>query len=157
MKIEIIVELTGMFAIPDADLREIVREQMFKMGEYWHKHFRLRHFHASAFQLYRYTPRSKKYQWRKLKKGLGNNPLVFKGVSRRLSEGKTIVATASKVDVIMATRAFNFKPKNSQVNMRDEFTQINDDEHKALDKRLEDGVTKKVINWKANRTTRLKS
>ena len=152
MKLDLVVEQSGVVAARPNDIKEAVKSELYLAGEYWHKNFRKRHFHASAFQFYRYTPRSKKYQWRKLRRGLGNNPLVFTGVSKRLSEGKTIRATHEKVDVVMSTRAFNFRAKNSQVNMRDEFTQINEAEHAEIDRRTESGLVKRLQSIPVKKT-----
>jgi hypothetical protein len=156
MRLTIIIEETGASTIAPKDVNEAVRKELHGAGEYWHKNFRKRHFHSSAFTYYRYTPRKKRYQWKKLRRGLGNNPLVFTGISKRLSEGKTIRATPSKVDVVMPTRAFNFKAKGSQVDMRDEFTQINEQEHAEIDSRMEAGLTKTLMGWKGKRTTRIR-
>ena len=156
MKLSIVIEETGATTIAPKDINEAVRKELHGAGEYWHKHFRKRHFHSSAFTYYRYTPRKKKYQWRKMRKGVGNNPLVFTSVSKRLSQGKTIRATPSKVDVIMPTRAFNFKAKGSKIDMRDEFTQINETEHSEIDSRMETGLRKTFVGWKGKRTTRIR-
>lgn len=144
MKIQIVAESVGAVAAPQRVLRQIVKEGLAANGDYWHKNYRRRHFHVRAYTYYRYTPRKRGYDRYKRKKLGHTHPLVFTGVSRNLSEGKTIRATPDKVDVIMPTRAFNWKPKGSQVNMRDEFTQISRDEEQELDRRLEAFAVKQL-------------
>lgn len=156
MKLDVVLEKTGLAALSKSQVKEAVKTQLFAAGEYWHKHFRKRHFQAGAFQRYRYTPRTERYQWRKMKKGLGNNPLVFTGVSRTLSEGKTVKATSEKVDVVMPTRAFNWKNPHSQINMLDEFTQISADEHNEIDQLMESGLRRYLTNPTVTKTTRLR-
>lgn len=159
MKLDVVLEETGLAALSKSQVKDAVRTQLFAAGEYWHKHFRKRHFQAGAFQRYRYTPRTKRYQWRKLKRGLGNNPLVFTGVSRTLSEGKTIRATSEKVDVAMPTNRLNLKNTRSKgaiVDMRDELTQISADEHSEIDQLMESGLRRYLTNPTVTKTTRLR-
>lgn len=144
MKIQIVAESVGAVAAPARVLNQIVKDGLAANGEYWHKNYRRRHFHVRAFTYYSYAPRSRKYDRYKRKKLGHTHPLVFTGVSRNLSEGKTIRATPQKVDVIMPTRAFNFRPKNSRVDMRREFTQINREEEHELDRRLEAYAVKQL-------------
>lgn len=156
MKVAIIVEETGATTMHEKDVQNAVRDELHGAGEHWHKHFRKRHFHTIAFSIYRYTPRSRTYTWRKFKRRGHRFPLVLTGISKQLSEGKTVRATPEKVDVVMPTRAFNFKPPNSNVNMRDEFTQINDQEHADIDKRMERGLTRTLKNWRGKRKATLR-
>lgn len=156
MKLDIIIEETGATTMHAKDVQNAVRDQLHGAGEHWHKNFRKRHFHTIAFSIYRYTPRSRGYDFRKMRK-LGHRfPLVFSGVSKRLSEGKTIRATDKQVDVVMGTRAFNFKNPRSNINMRDEFTQINEQEHAEIDARMERGLRKTLLNWRGKRRSTLR-
>ena len=156
MKLEVIIEETGASTIAPKDISNAVKQELHGAGEHWHKKFRKRHFETSAFDRYRYTKRSKKYNRLKKRKLGHTKPLVFTGVSQRLSQGKTIRETPKKVDVVMPTRAFNFKPPNSQVMMRDEFTQISQDEAREIDSRMEKGLTKTFVGWKGKRVTRVR-
>ncbi len=151
MKLDIIIQETGATTMKPADIRARLAMSLNVAGQYWHTHFRKRHYHPIAFRIYRYTPRSKGYtarKWRKLKHA---NPLTFSGVSKRLSEFRKIKATHEKVDITMPTRAFNFKPKGSRVNMRDEATQINDDEHRQLETLIEQTFEHALKNFQGKR------
>lgn len=154
MKLDVLMEIEGALALKASELKAHLAQTLMFAGEYWHRHFRKRHFHPIAFRIYRYTPRSKGYTARKWKKLKHANPLVFTGVSRRLSEFKKVKATHEKVDVTMPTRAFNFRAKGSQVNMRDEATQINDDEHATLNDQMKKAFEFSLKYWKGKQRVR---
>lgn len=126
------------------EFNSILRELYRELGEHWHRRFRPKHFTHRGFREYGYTHRSRQYQIRKQKR-LGHNlPLVFSGRSRELSKSKRVIARAANgrahSRVTMPVRAFNFRPRGSQVDMVKEFTTVSVQEVGKMTKRLQDGT-----------------
>lgn len=139
-------KIIGFEAARSSDVKKWIKDGWFHMGEDWHKKFRRSHFSQRAYGKYNYTPRNRRYN-RLKKRTLGHTlPLVKSGKSRQLSEQKKVFATYKGSRVTMPVRAFNFKPKNSSIDMRKEFTSRTPDEQKELDRRatwrLEESVRK---------------
>lgn len=135
MKIQIKLTYSGMPAQTVREMQRHVQDAWHDVGVYWHDRFRPRHFTAAAWTLYDYTPRSKKYWWRKLKKTGQALPLVFTGEARSMSKSATITATPHGVRIAMPVQKLNFKPKTKgkkPPNMADELTQINSQEFDTL-------------------------
>jgi hypothetical protein len=119
-------------------LRPIVRQMqitMFgKLGAYWHRYFRPKHFTAAGAAEYGYTPRTQKYTRRKLRTFNHANPLVYSGESRELARMKDIRATSKGVKIVMpAVRKLNFTPKGGRIKMADELRTISAGEQKQLE------------------------
>ena len=100
-------------------------------GLWWHKECRPKHFTREAYQLYQYTPRQgeantktrifkKSYTGRKLIKFGHTNPMVYTGVSERLTRVRDIRATSKSVRIVMPAFALNFRPKGGRINMVNE-------------------------------------
>lgn len=105
--------------ITKTDINKIVTEVYAELAEMWHREFRPKHFTHGAYTEYGYKARKTRYNKRKKE----NLPLVFSGTSRELSKTYRVVATRNGSRVVMPlVKAFNFKPPNSSINMRDEFT-----------------------------------
>lgn len=123
----------GYEGMRQSDAKKNVKAGWARMAAEWHKKYRRVHFTQRAYTKYNYTPRSKRYN-RLKKKHLGHTlPLVRTGTSRNLSESKTVFATHRGSRVTMPIRIFNRRPKNSAVNMRDEFTRVINDEQNDLE------------------------
>lgn len=91
---------------------------------------RFTHAHARAAG---YTPRSRKYERRKLKKHGHTYPLQFTGRTRREVRSARISTTSNGAKVAYAgARALNFRNPKSQVNAAIEFTTITQAEATTL-------------------------
>lgn len=100
-------------------------------GVWWHTECRPKHFTRKAYQIYGYTPRmgeggtatkifKRSYTGRKLKKFGHTNPMVWSGVSERLTRARDVRATAKGVRIVMNAPALNFRPKGGRINLRAE-------------------------------------
>jgi len=112
-------------------MREATKAGYEAAGIWWHNECRPKHFTREAYQLYQYTPRQgesgtgtkifkKSYTGRKLKKFGHTNPLVYTGVSERLTRARDVRATSKGVRIVMSAPALNFRPKGGRINMVNE-------------------------------------
>ena len=120
-------------------LRGVVRDRQVKMfgrlGEYWHRFFRPKHFTQAGATEYGYQRRSPKYERRKLRLYGHSHPLVATGESRELSRMKDVRATSKGVRIIMpAIRKLNFTPQGGTIKMAEEMRTISANEQKQLEK-----------------------
>lgn len=111
--------------ITRTDINNIIKEVYGDLAELWHREFRPKHFTHGAYTEYGYKARKTGYNKRKKEK----LPLVFSGTSRELSSTYRVVVTRNGSRVVMPlVKALNFKPPNSSINMRDEFTRTSNRE-----------------------------
>lgn len=132
----------GSPGFPRREWNEIRRAGKRVVGIFWHKKYRPEHFKNSAFSRYGYTPRAgmrksgkafrRSYTGRKLARHGHTRPLEFSGTSRRLSRQRKVSATRNKVKVSMPINAFNYRPRNSQVDMVAEMRTITVDEARTM-------------------------
>lgn len=151
MRLKFIIEDTLPEAMTPRRRNAMVKKEMFAIGEHWHQKFRPDHFKRIAFSKYGYTQRKKSYVARKIKAGAGNLPLVLSGWSRTLSKQRRIIATPNKVHVQMPVRVFNFKPRNSSIDMRKEFSTITSDEYAEFEKMVESGLVKQITSYQGRK------
>jgi hypothetical protein len=152
MRYSIQFELSGLSAMRKSDMNAVVRKAYEKVGEYWHKNFRAKHFSNLAYQEYGYQPRSKAYNRRKLKYLKHNLPLVFTGQSRDLSKSRTIYATKNGVSVTMPVRAFNFRRTAKSPDMQKEFRTVSDKERAILHDIGQKVIEKEIIRFNRRKT-----
>ena len=115
-------QFSGFKGVRRSELNKLIADTYGELVEHWHKHFRPKHFTVGAYNAYGYHPRSKKYNKRKGH----NNPLVFSGESKRYSETYRVHKTKNGARCVMPlVRAFNFRTRNTQINMRLEFLTTN--------------------------------
>lgn len=109
-------------------LNDINRNAVYETGEYWHEHFRLKHFTKEGAAEYHYAPRARGYMIYKAKKWGHQNPLVFSGDTRTQSNVQTIHAVASAGNatarVVLHCPTLNLIPKGGHINLRDEMTRV---------------------------------
>lgn len=148
MRIKTLVEDNSPTRLMPSVRNKMLRTEFQRMGEKWHKSFMPDHFKRIAFSKYGYTPRKPGYVKRKLKKSLGNLPLVLTGASRDLAKQKKVYATSKGVSVTMPVRVFNFKLKRSTIDMRQEFTTIAPEEITEIEKLAESGLVKQLQNYR---------
>ena len=148
------IESRGITAMKVSEVNAVLRTAYVKVGEYWHANFRRSHFSNFAYGEYGYARRSRSYSRRKIKK-LGHNlPLVFTGVSRDLSQVKTVRATKNSCHVTMPVAAFNFRSSPRAPDMRKEFTTVSMREHRLLDGRMERQLDRELSNHPARKVTK---
>jgi len=141
-------------------IRQELRKQFKNIGETWHEKHRRRHFSHFGARLYGYEPRRRSYNFRKRKRFGHTLPLVFTGVSRKLSQTKRIRVSNSgtperpqlSVHITMPIRVFNFKPRGSNVNMRQEFSTISRDELDLYERNAVDALEDRISRLRPRRT-----
>lgn len=117
--------------------REINKDVMEEVGEYWHDHFRAKHFTREGAAEYGYKPRSKGYMVKKAKLKGHQDPLVFSGMSRALSAIKDVrpfspSAERAYVRVVLHTPALNLIPTGGTINLREEMERVSATELSVL-------------------------
>lgn len=126
-------------------IRQLQRSAFTRIGEYWHRYHRPKHFTKSGASEYGYLARSVKYEKQKLRKYGHSNPLVFSGESRELSRARAIRATSHGVRIVMpSVRKLNFTPKGGRIKMADELRTVSAAEIKQLE-----AIAQHVIDKKA--------
>ena len=124
------------------------------VGLVWHRELRLKRFTVRGGRELGFAERSKKYMRLKMKKLRHSRPLEFTGRSKAASGSKRLQTTRNSVRIIHPlVRAFNFKPKNSKVDMRKEFGTVSSPEIRKLEgvhaKRVEEQYQKQ-LTYQAN-------
>lgn len=116
-----------------------------KLGEYWFKHFRPKHFTKAGAREYGYIKRKGEdlphgskgfrasYTGRKFKKFGHKQPLVYTGESREASRKGRVKPTSKGVQIIMRAPRLNRRNPNSQIKPSDELTIISSREWKVLE------------------------
>lgn len=155
MKYSIVFESSGVSGMKKSEMNSILRDGFAYIGEYWHRHFRARHFSNDAYQEYGYQRRTQAYNRRKIKH-LGHNlPLVFTGESRDLSKQKKITATKNGVHVTMPVRKLNFKRSAKAPNMPKELTTISAREHAIMDEKMVRFIERKLQQFTRRRKQKI--
>lgn len=154
MRMNVQITETGPIALRQRDLNELIADAYADIALFWHKHFRKRHFTHYGAALYGYAARSIGYLKLKRRKFGHNLPLVLTGTSRQLSESYQINATKNGVTLTMPVRAFNFKTRNSRVDMRREFTTVAAIEQAELEARAQKRLEQKYQSASRSLTRR---
>ena len=136
-------------------------------GLRWHKTMRPRHFTKAGGVKYRYTKRKgegmargspyyrRSTAGRKRRIHKHEDPLVWSGASRTLSEIRVIRATSRALRVPIRAPALNFKPRKSRVNMRAEMEAVSPDEVRELVELFDRTLEIKLRRFRGTRTTRI--
>lgn len=127
------------------------------IGIMWHRQFRPRHFTHEGSRLYGYTARKGargsavkfkgSYTARKLKAFGHTNPLVFSGLSLRLSKIRDVRATRHGNRVILPT-GFNRRNPHSNIDMRAEVTAVVRSEEVKLTKRFDGSLQQQIDRYR---------
>lgn len=140
-------------AVPKIAVRK--RNEVYKLAyretmEYWHAHFRLKHFTHAGAREYGYTPRKGEagsnrkfagsYTQRKLRKYGHTRPLEFTGESKARSANANITATSRGARCRMNLPRLNWKHPKSLIAPRDEMTRISPAERQFLQTYFEQRV-----------------
>lgn len=116
-----------------------------KLGRFWHRVIRQRHFKRGAFLRYGYTARSKTYVRIKKKRVRHSDPLRLSDETRRASEQHRVLATRKGVSVTYSSvRKLNFRPRGSKVNMRKEFETVSRKEEIDMGNRMARSTDRKL-------------
>lgn len=128
-----------------SQINALLAHEYAKIGRYWHRVVRPRHFGRGAFQRYGYAPRRKGYIKRK-KRLVGHaRPLVLSGETEAASSQHRVMATRKGVTITYrGLRKLNFKPRNSEVNMRKEFETVSDTEFRQMSDIMSRSIDKKL-------------
>lgn len=117
--------------IAKRELNNINKGTMQDVGEYWHNHFREKHFTTAGAREYGYAPRARGYMIAKAKKKGHQLPLVWTGVSRLRSMFPRIVATASKANAKVRI-VLNMPQLNRIPRLREEMERVSQRELSIL-------------------------
>lgn len=123
--------------ISKQEQRKINRVVLAEIGEYWHDHFRAKHFTREGAAEYNYAPRSKGYMIRKAKVKGHQDPLVYSGMSRALAAIKDVrpfspSADRAYVHVVIHAPTLNLIPTGGTINLREEMERVSQGELAVL-------------------------
>lgn len=133
---------------------------------HWHSKFRPKHFTAEGANEYKYAARkgekmtrgtkafNRSYTGRKLASKGHSRPLVFSGVSERLSRIRDIRVTSKRGRAILPP-GFNRKHPKSRIRMRDEVTRVSTREEKTLAAIADRSVTRRLAAIRSTETKKL--
>ncbi len=160
--IRIDVQFTG--TVPRFQRREWgkVKKTGFEaIARSWHQKMRTKHFTPAGAREYRYSPRDgergtkgarffdRSYTGRKLKRHGHTLPLVFSGVSRRLSQLRNISATSKGAKVRMNVPQLNRARRPAgKKSLREELTTVSDREKGTLTRLIARVVRFKIRQWR---------
>jgi hypothetical protein len=136
MRFKAVIVKPGLWGLRKSDLRDIGRDAIEAAGKLWHYLFKRRHFTHEAFDLYRYSRRSRKYEARKAKfhPDADGRPLVFTGESERLAmAANVVIAKATTFDKYHAD--VNVSAPNLNFHAR-EMTRTTDYEDAAMEEKF---------------------
>lgn len=138
-----------------------------QIGALWHSRFRPKHFTHAGAKEYGYTRRrgedstfgSKSfwgsYTGRKFNRYRHTLPLVYSGLSRRLTAVRDIRATRKRVRIVMPAPALNLRPRNGRIRMREEMTRVSRREADFLTETFEGRINREFNAIKSVRTLKL--
>ncbi len=145
MKFKAQIQNSELVNFKASQVNRLLRFEFAKIGRWWHRVARPRHFNRGAFQRYGYTPRKGGYNRRKRRKFGHTKPLVLTGETFRLSNTHQVRATAKGVTVAYnSLRKLNFKARGSKVNMRAEFETISPSEEKHMTELMVNSIERKL-------------
>jgi hypothetical protein len=127
-----------------SELNRVTRACLEQVANYWHRHFRAKHFTAAGAREYGYAKRRGEelgqgskafwhsYTGRKLRKYGHKRPLVLSGVSEALTLMRDVRVTGKRARVVLHAPALNFRNPYSQINMREEMMRVSEAEARTL-------------------------
>lgn len=141
-----IVTNSGAF-VRKSDQNLMLKRGFANAGAFWHRNYRTRHFERGAFQRYKYRPRSRRYSKRKQKNVGHQNPLVLTGTSMAATATAQITTTKNGVRIVSPAGKLGFRPRGWSTRLADEYTQINEQEHGMLSKRMNDELVRRLQTY----------
>lgn len=136
--------IKGFAGITKRDFQGIHRVSYRATGHHWHVRYADKHFTRQGAQEYGYEPRKgepgnpdpfgfkSSYTGRKFREKGHTNPLEFSGLSRQLARIRDVRATAKGGRIVIHARGLNRKNPHSNINMREEMTEISSNEERAM-------------------------
>ncbi len=106
------------------------------IAAWWHRALLPKHFTRTAAARYRYRARSHGYNKRKKRLWGQVQPLVYTGISQRLSAVRDIRANSKRVRVVMQTRTLNRRPRGWPHTMAEELRRVVPSEARDFGRRL---------------------
>ena len=151
---EVTGEIRGFAGATKRDHNRMLKRTWIVGGEKWHADIRPQHFGPTAAMRYGYTRRSRVYTERKFREFGHRNPLELTGVARAASRIVTIRVVGRKprgVNVLYPRlRVFNFKPPNSNVNMRAEFEKVTKKDGQTVAKTMQRVHVLQITQFRKN-------
>lgn len=145
-------------------IKPILKKGYKDIGDHWHQKMRPKHFTREGAREYGYTPRKgeagsgkafkSSYTGAKHRRFGHTLPLVFSGVSRQLSRLRDVRATSRGVRIVMTIPAFNFKPKNSSIDMRQEMSRVSIRERNTIIRVMDRSLDNNINRLRTQKTTR---
>lgn len=154
MKLQIDMKFTNVLVMSKADTNRMLKQELHKLGRFYHANYAKKHYTRAGAREYNYTPRSRKYNYAKQRLLKHSIPLVFTGRTRELAKSKNVRATRKWVQVTMPIRAVNFKPRNSRVNMREEVERVSENERKTIQDRFNTKMEGRIRSFVRQKTRR---
>ena len=155
VKFRVTIQRTDIVGMTSGQMNALIKSQFAKVGRWWHRVARPRHFERGAFQRYGYRRRSRNYNRFKKRKVSHLKPLVLSGETRQNSNTHRVEASHKGVTIVYpAVRKLNFRPKKGKINMRKEFETINNRELNHMTDLVERGIIRKIRTF--NRTKRIR-
>ena len=124
-------------AISKREQQKVNRAVMQEVGEYWHDHFRAKHFTREGAAEYGYAPRSKGYMLKKARVKGHQDPLVYSGMSRALAAIQDVrpfspSAQRAYVHIVIHAPTLNLIPTGGTINLREEMERVSQAELSVL-------------------------
>lgn len=137
----VVIKIRGALAIPEKEHKKLVIDSLVRIGLYWHRYFRPKHFTEAGAREYRYKRRAVNYNKQKLRIVRHQDPLVFSGISKQLSRVYRVQRTKESAKIVMSgVRAFNRKNPRSKIDMVDEFRRVSSSERDKLAKLAQENL-----------------
>jgi len=134
-------------------INRLLRFEFAKIGRWWHRVARPRHFNMGAYQRYGavYRRRAKGYsRWKRRRFG-HSRPLFLTGDTFRASSGHNIKATRNGVTVTYpGLRGLNRRPRGSKINKVAEFQYISNQENQHMATLVANSIDRKMQTAAAN-------
>jgi len=134
---------------PDVMVKEIraqAKEVLKSLAKYWHRRYLPKHFTTAGAAEYRYKPRSRKYEIRKIKTAGHKRPLEFTGTLRKMVTGRRAepTGTAKAVSLRIKVPRYTYFKRSGQPDKVEELLAMSQSEidhgqtliREHIDKRL---------------------
>jgi hypothetical protein len=132
--------------MPARTVNRLITHEFAKQGRYWHRVIRPRHFNRGAFQRYSsYKKRRRSTSRRKQRTKGHQKPLVKSGRTYAETNNHRIQATRNGVTIFYSSaKTLNFKPRGSEINMRQEFEEVSGSEVQTMTRNMSNSISRKL-------------
>lgn len=146
-------------------LNDILRGSWLRVGVFWHRKLRPKHFTHRGAREYGYKPRGGQagsgrkfigsYTARKLRLKGHTRPLEFTGRSRKLTEIRDVRPTAKGVRVVLHANTFNLRASVNAPHMREEIARVSTTEQRWIERLLGRFVERGMTQNRTRTTVRV--